>query len=148
MSQYNKTRSNVGQNFVGLPFGVQGFTGPDGSLEDPKPVASEFTFIGNGTPLVIDGIIDGGLNGGVDGGSSESLTSQGVVAGTSGHGLGFSDEIVFEFGALVPSGLISDGVDEPLYLGARNRSASNASGNLVFADSGIDPFAALSAGLI
>lgn len=147
MSQYNKTRSNVGQNVTDLQFAEQASPGTDGSSEDPKPVASDFTSIGNGTPLVIDGIIDGGLNGGVDEGSTESLTSRGVVAGNAGGGLVFSDGIVSDFGALVPSGLISDGVDEPLYLGARNRSASNASGNLVFADSGIDPFAAPLAGL-
>ena len=53
---------------------------------------------------------------------------------TGGH-------LVLDLGVL-PSGLISDTGDGAIFSGARNKSVSNASGNLLVPDSGTDPFAA------
>jgi hypothetical protein len=125
MAQYNKTRSNVGQNV----YGIQVCSGSGGGSDDPKPVASDFTSIGNGTPLLADEIIDGGLS-------------------DAGSGLACGDGSFYGFDDLLPSGLSSDGGDGVFLLGARNRSASNATGNLVGPDSGADPFAAPLAELI
>lgn len=111
-------------------------------------MASDFTSIGNGTPLLADEIIDGGISGGVDDASTERRASRGIFAGTGGHGLACSDGSFYGLGDLLPSGLIGEGGDEVFLRGARNRSASNASGNLVGPDSGADPFAAPLAGLI
>ena len=52
------------------------------------------------------------------------------------------DRGVDGFGELLPSGLISDSGDEAFFRDARNRSASNQSGNLVVPGSDSDPFAA------
>jgi hypothetical protein len=142
MEKYNKTCFNVEQNL----FGFLASSGSDGGSNDPQPVASEFTSIGNGTPLLADEIIDGGSSGGGDDASPERRTSRGIVVGTGGHGIAFSDEIIDgfgdSFGDLLPSGLISDSGDGAIFSGARNKSASNASGNLLVPDSGTDPFAA------
>ena len=119
----------------------------DGS-DHPKPIASDFTGNGNGSPLLADVEIDGGLSGGVIEGSPESRTSRGIVVRNGGIGLAFSDGVVDGFGDLRPSVLIRDTGDEVFFRGARNRSAANASGNLVVSDSGTDPFAAPLAGLI
>jgi hypothetical protein len=110
--------------------------------EEPAPVASDFTGNGNGSPLIADAVIDGGINGGVDEGSPERRTNRGLVVGNGGHGLAFSDGVVYSFGDLLPSGLISDSGDEAFFRGVRRGSISNGSGNLVVTGSGTDPFAA------
>jgi|LakMenE01Jun11ns_1017448.scaffolds.fasta_scaffold9742951_1 hypothetical protein len=110
--------------------------------EEPAPVASDFTGNGNGSPLIADAVIDGGINGGVDEGSPERRTSRGLVSGNGGNGLAFSDGVVYSFGDLLPSGLISDSGDEAFFRGVRGGSVSNGTGNLVVTGSGTDPFAA------
>jgi hypothetical protein len=99
--------------------------------EEPAPVASDFTGNGNGSPLIADAVIDGGINGGVDEGSPERRTNRGLVVRNGGHGLAFSDGVVYSFGDLLPSGLISDSGDEAFFRGVRRGSISNGSGNLV-----------------
>lgn len=136
MEKYNKICFNMEQNLLG----IQASSGSD----DPQPVASEFTSIGNGTPLLADAIIDGGSSGGGDAASPDRRTSRGVVAGNSGNCSAFSDG----FGDLLPSGLISDIGDEAFFKAGRNKSVSNASGNLLVPDSGTDPFTATLATLI
>ena len=120
----------------------------DGGSDDPKPVASEFTSIGNGTPLLADAIIDGGSSGSDDDASPERRTSRGVVAGNGGNCRAFSDGSFCGLGDLLPIGLISDTGDEAFFKVGRNKSVSNASGNLLVPDSGTDPFAAPLATLI
>jgi hypothetical protein len=110
--------------------------------EEPTPVASDFTGNGNGSPLIADAVIDGGINGGVDEGSPERGTSRGLVVGTGGNGLAFSDGVVYSFGDLLPSGLISDSGGEAFFRAPRRGSVSNGTGNLVVPGSGTDPFAA------
>ena len=144
MEKYNKTCSNVEQ----ILFAIQASSGSDGGSDDPQPVASEFTSIGNGTPLLADAIIDSGSSGGGDDASPERRTSRGIVAGNSGNGLAFSDGSFCGFGDLLPSGLISDTGDEAFFKAGRNKSVSNATGNLLVPDSGTDPFAAPLATLI
>jgi hypothetical protein len=148
MEKYNKICFNVEQNLLG----IQASSGSDGGSDDPQPVASEFTSIGNGTPLLADEIIDGGSSGGGDDASPERRTSRGLVVRNGGNGLAFSDGSLCGFGDgfcdLLPSGLISDTGDEAIFSGARNKSVSNASGNLLVPDSGTDPFAAPLATLI
>jgi hypothetical protein len=142
MEKYNKTCTNVEQNL----FGILAASGSDGGSDDPQPVASEFTGIGGGTPLLADEIIDGGSRGGGDDASPERRTSRGLVVRNGGKGLAFSDGIIDGFGDgfgdLLPSGLISDSGDGAIFSGVRNKSVSNASGNLLVPDSGTDPFAA------
>jgi len=108
--------------------------------EEPAPVASDFTATGIGSPLLADAVIDGGINGGVDEGSSEHRTSRGLVSGNGGNGLAFSDGVVYSFGDLLPSGLISDSGDEAFFRAPRRGSISNGTGNLVVTGSGTDPF--------
>jgi hypothetical protein len=110
--------------------------------EESAPVASDFTGNGNGSPLIADAVIVGGINGGVDEGSPERGTSRGLVSGNGGKGLAFSDGVVYSFGDLLPSGLISDSGDEVFFRGPRRGSVSNGTGNLVVPGSGTDPFAA------
>jgi hypothetical protein len=121
--------------------------------EEPAPVASDFTANGTSSPLlanvqnpeeplIADAVIDGGINGGVDEGSPERRTSRGLVSGNGGNGLAFSDGVVYSFGDLLPSGLISDSGDEAFFRGVRGGSVSNGTGNLVVTGSGTDPFAA------
>jgi len=110
--------------------------------EEPTPVASDFTGNGNGSPLIADAVIDGGINGGFDEGSPERRTSRGLVSGNGGNGLAFSDGVVYSFGDLLPSGLISDSGDEVFFRDPRRGSISNGTGNLVVPGSGTDPFAA------
>ena len=140
MEKYNKICFNMEQNLLG----IQASSGSD----DPQPVASEFTSIGNGTPLLADAIIDGGSRDGGDDASPERRTSRGVVCGNGGNGIAFSDGNIDGFCDLLPSGLISDTGDGAIFSGARNKSVSNASGNLLVPDSGTDPFAAPLATLI
>ena len=170
MEKHNTTCSSVEQ----ILFAIQASSGSDGGSDDPQPVASEFTSIGNGTPLLADAVIDGGsddpqplaseftgigngtplladeiINGGSSGGgddaSPERRTSQGLVVRNGGKGLAFSDWIIDGFCDgfcdLLPSGLISDTGDEAFFKVGRNKSVSNATGNLVVPDSGTDPFA-------
>jgi hypothetical protein len=165
MEKYNKICFNMEQNLLGIQassgsddpqpvaseFTSIGNGTPlladaiiDGGADDPQPVVSEFTSIGNGTPLLADAIIDGGSSGGGDAASPDRRTSRGVVAGNSGNCSAFSDG----FGDLLPSGLISDIGDEAFFKAGRNKSVSNASGNLLVPDSGTDPFTATLATLI
>ena len=110
--------------------------------EEPAPVASDFLANGTGSPLIADAVIDGGINGGFDEGSPERRTSRGLVSGNGGNGLAFSDGVVYSFGDLLPSGLISDSGDEVFFRDPRRGSISNGTGNLVVPGSGTDPFAA------
>jgi hypothetical protein len=140
MAQYNKNRSSLGR----IESDIQTSSSSDDGSDHPKPIASDFTGNGNGSPLLADAVIDGGL----DGGSPERRNSRGIVVRNGGKGLAFSDWVVDGCGDLLPSGLISDTGDEALFRGAGNSAASNASGNLVVPGSGTDPFAAPLAGLI
>jgi hypothetical protein len=144
MAQYNKNRSSLGR----IESDIQTSSSSDDGSDHPKPIASDFTGNGNGSPLLADAVIDGGLSGGLDGGSPERRNSRGIVVRNGGKGLAFSDWVVDGCGDLLPSGLISDTGDEALFRGAGNSAASNASGNLVVPGSGTDPLAAPLAGLI
>jgi hypothetical protein len=96
---------------------------------------------GNKSAYNLDGL-NGGINGGVDEGSPERGTSRGLVVRNGGKGLAFSDGVVYSFGDLLPSGLISDSGDEAFFRAPRRGSISNGTGNLVVTGSGTDPFAA------
>lgn len=91
MSRDHKTRSNVGKN----PADQQDPT-------KPEPVASEFTTIGNGTPLLADAIIAGGGES-----APAHRTSTSIGAEDEVFGQAFSDRIIngVESAAAAPSGL-------------------------------------------
>jgi hypothetical protein len=130
MAQYNKTRSNIGQNLESFAPSAG-----DADTDAVAGLASEFTGIGGGTPLRADRrdpLTDAAVDPIIDGGVWDSVPAAAPELVLSWPSGGAEDRLTLL--DLPPIGGLDGSGEDPFLKAARNKSASNATGNLLSAD--------------